>query len=259
VNRKYQTSPQYNDLRDWVLKLPDYFENHGESIFKSRNEVKVFELKNKLLNVKAFKVPNWINQVVYVYLRASKARRSFLYARKFQDLKICTPEPVAYIECHSGGLLKKSYYISRHCQYDFTLREVLNYQVENREELLRQWVGYTYEKLHRNGIFHRDYSPGNTLINITKEGTVFNIIDLNRMSFKKISFKEGLRNFRQLDTDLPTIELIAREYAALIGENPQKAIQLLTEYHLENVASRQRHMRMKQRIKNFFRSGRDSK
>jgi hypothetical protein len=63
----------------------------------------------------------------------------------------------------------------------------------------------------------------------------------------------------QLDTDLPTIELIAREYAALIGENPQKAIQLLTEYHLENVASRQRHMRMKQRIKNFFRSGRDSK
>ena len=45
-------------------------------------------------------------------------------------------------------------------------------------------------------IFHLDYSPGNTLDHAkTDEGYEFNIIDLNRMKFRKISFvfKRGLK------------------------------------------------------------------
>ncbi len=256
---KYQIAPVYKSLKSWIKQLPVYFIDHGDTIFKSRNEVRVFQSEELLLNVKAFKVPNWINRFVYVYLRASKAERSFNYARKLLNLGISTPEAVAFIECHSNGLLGKSYYVSLHCQYDFTLREVLNYQVTERDEILKQWVNFTYGKLHRNGIFHLDYSPGNTLINKTDHGYEFNIIDLNRMKFRKISFVTGLKNFRQLDTDLQTIELIAKEYAALNGENPLVAIRKLKKFHLANVAERHRRMKMKESLKSFFRSGRVGK
>jgi hypothetical protein len=253
---KYQLAPKYLSLDSWINRLPDYFTDHGETIFKSRNEVKIFKYGDLLLNVKAFKVPNWINRIVYVYLRASKAQRSFEYARKFLNLGISTPEAVGFIECHSNGLLEKSFYVSLHCQYDFTLREVMNYQVPERDEILRQWIKFTYKRLHLNGIFHLDYSPGNTLINKTEEGYEFNIIDLNRMKFRKISFVLGLKNFRQLDTDLQTIEFIAKEYARLNGEDSEAAVNKLKKFHLANVSSRHRHMKMKESIRKLFRSGR---
>lgn len=253
---KYQLAPKYQSLDSWIKELPGYFPYHGETIFKSRNEVKIFEYGDLLLNVKAFKVPNWINRVVYVYFRASKAQRSFEYAQKFLSLGVSTPEAIGFIECRANGLLEKSFYVSSHCRYDFTLREVLNYQVEERNEIIRRWVEFTYEKLHLNGIFHLDYSPGNTLIIKKGEDYEFNIIDLNRMKFREISFFAGLKNFRQLDTDLQTIEFIAKEYARLNGENSQTAVELLTKFHLENVHSRHRHMKMKESIRKIFKSGR---
>lgn len=254
---KYRIAPNYKNLDAWVRQLPDYFANHGELIFKSRNEVKVFTSGEYQINVKAFKVPNWINRAAYVYFRASKAERSFNYALKFWLLGISTPEPIAFVECISAGLLEKSFYVSLHCPYDYTLREVLNYQIEGREEILRQWIRFTYEKLHLNGIFHLDYSPGNTLINKDLNGYRFNIIDLNRMTFRKIDFVAGLKNFRQLDTDLLTIAFIAKEYATLVGEDPLKAIEILKKFHLANVASRQRHLKMKESVRKFFRYDRD--
>jgi hypothetical protein len=107
-----------------------------------------------------------------------------------------------------------------------------------------------------NGIFHLDYSPGNTLINKKEGDYEFNIIDLNRMKFREISFVLGLKNFRQLDTDLTTIELIAKEYAKLNGKDSKTSIELLTKFHLENVHSRHPHMKMKQSIRKLFKSGR---
>jgi len=253
----YRVAPNYKSLDAWVKQLPDYFTDHGKTIFKSRNEVKIFECGGQLLNVKSFKVPNWINRFVYVYFRGSKAERSFRYAQNFLRLGISTPEAVAFIECHSNGLLKNSFYVSLHCQYDFTLREVLNYQVPGREEILKQWIKFTYEKLHLNGVFHLDYSPGNTLINKIGDSYEFNIIDLNRMKFREIPFVLGLKNFRQLDTDIKTIEFIAKEYAMLNGEDSSAAVRKLKEFHLANVSSRRRHMKIKKFIRGIFRSGRD--
>ena len=116
---------------------------------------------------------------------------------------------------HRRGVLRESYYISIHYNYEFTLREVLNYRVADHDAILRQWVQFTYEKLHLNNIFHLDYSPGNTLICKKENGYDFQIVDLNRMSFGPISFERGLFNFRQLDTDRQTLELLATEYASL--------------------------------------------
>ncbi|MCX6013487.1 MAG: hypothetical protein NTV30_08805, partial [Chloroflexi bacterium] len=66
------------------------------------------------------------------------------------------------------------------------------------------------------------------------------VVDLNRMKFMPVSFEEGIRNFRQLDTDEETLRLIAKEYAALCGRPVEKAIALLLKFDLKNKAYRRR-------------------
>jgi hypothetical protein len=252
---KYEVTPEFKDLELWISQLHFNFSGSGETIFKSRNEVKVFSVGSYRINVKAFKVPNLINRFVYVYFRGSKAARSYNYARKFLAFGIATPKAIGYVDCIEHGLLKQSYYASIHYDYEFTLREVLNYQVADHDTILRQWVRFTYEKLHLNNIFHLDYSPGNTLISRKENNIDFQIVDLNRMHFGPISFERGLCNFRQLSTDRQTLELLASEYASLCHKDEGKAVKVLIAFDRKNKATRHRHEKLKDLIRSVFRSG----
>ena len=237
---QYLLAPGFEMLEGWVKELPTYFEGHGISIFKDRNEVKVFNILGFELNVKAFKLPNLINRYAYVYVRGSKAARSFLNASRFLAYGASTPTPVAYVECISGGKLRESYYVSLHYRCDFTLRDVLNNQVPDKQNILLKWVHFTWSQLHRNGIFHLDYSPGNTLIKKMDNTYEFAVVDLNRMKFKAVGFEDGIRNFRQLDTDVETLKLIAKEYASLCGKPADQAINLLLKLDQRNKNYRHR-------------------
>ncbi len=254
---KYEIAPEFRELESWISQLPINFSHSGETIFKSRNEVKVFTVGDYRINVKAFKIPNLVNRFVYVYFRGSKASRSYNYARKFLGLGIATPKAIGYVDCVNRGLLRESYYASIHYDYEFTLREVLNYQVTDHDTILREWVRFTYEKLHLNNIFHLDYSPGNTLICRKGNEIDFQIVDLNRMRFGPISFEGGLCNFRQLDTDRQTLELLAAEYASLCHKDAGRAIKILIAYDRKNKATRHRHSKLKRLISSVFRFGRD--
>jgi len=237
---RYKIAPGFELLESWVGKLPDYFPSNGVSIFKDRNEVKVFEDHGFSLNVKAFKLANLVNRFAYVYLRGSKAARSYQNALRFLDEGASTPVPVAYVECLSYGLLKESFYVSVHFRHDFSLRDVLNRVVPDKENILKQWVFFTLNHLHRHGIYHMDYSPGNTLIQKVNDQYDFAVVDLNRMKFIPVSFEKGIENFRQLDTDEESLRLIATEYAHLCGESPEKAIELLLKFDRSNKAFRGR-------------------
>lgn len=255
---KYEVAPEFRDLELWIRELPSNFPISGETIFKSRNEVKVFMVGDHQLNVKAFKVPNLINRIVYVYLRGSKAERSYRYARKFLALGIPTPMAVGFVDCTEDGLLHQSYYISKHYKNEFTLREVLSYKIADHDIILRQWVRFTYEKLHLNNIFHLDYSPGNTLITRKDNEFDFQIVDLNRMQFGPISFEKGLFNFRQLDTDRQTLELLASEYASICHKDTGKAMKMLIDFNHKNKANRERHEKFKKLTRLVFRFGHDA-
>jgi len=252
---KYEIAPEYGELQSWISSLPMDFSTSGVTIFKSRNEVKVFTVGAYQLNVKEFKIPNLFNRFVYVYFRGSKAERSYRYARKFLSLGIATPTAVGYVDCIEWGLLRKSYYVSAHYKNEFTLREVLNYQVADHDAILRQWVRFTYENLHLNNIFHLDYSPGNTLICRKDNEYEFQIVDLNRMRFGPVDFNLGLCNFRQLDTDRQTLELLAAQYASLRHKDAGRAMKLLIDFDRKNKESRRRHGRIKKMIRSIFRSG----
>jgi hypothetical protein len=237
---QFTIAPGYGILEGWVKALPERFKQDGTTIFKDRNEVKIFEEQGYELNVKAFRLPNLVNRYVYVYLRGSKAARSFRNALRFLDYGASTPTPVAWVECLEDGKLRESYYVSMNFKTDFDLRAVLNHQVTDSKNILAQWVRFTWSKLHKNGIYHLDYSPGNTLIQKVNGRCQFAVVDLNRMKFRTVGFEKGIRNFRQLDTNEENLRLIASEYAALCGEPAEKAIALLIGYDRSNKNYRRR-------------------
>lgn len=237
---RYEIAPGYEILEEWLEHLPVDFQSNGVTVFKDRNEVKVFQPSGFELNVKAFKIPHLINRFAYVYLRGSKAARSFQNALKLLKAGSSTPEPVAWIECQSYGKLDRSFYVSLNFQHDFSLRDVLNNLVPDKRNILTQWVYFTWLHLHQKGIFHLDYSPGNTLIRKEGEKYQFSIVDLNRMKFIPVDFLMGIKNFRQLDTDEESLRQIASEYAILCEASPEQAVELLLKYDQKNKAFRNR-------------------
>ena len=63
-----------NDLLEIISNINSY-ENEFNS--GKRNNIKKVKVSNSIVIIKAFKIPNLINQIVYRYFRKSKARRSF--------------------------------------------------------------------------------------------------------------------------------------------------------------------------------------
>lgn len=98
MNIKYQLNKNYENIKDFLLNIKNFFKQNSNTIHKARNELKVIEYKNIQTVVKAFKIPNIINQVVYAYFRDSKAKKSYENAVKLINLNINTPTPIGYIE-----------------------------------------------------------------------------------------------------------------------------------------------------------------
>jgi hypothetical protein len=180
-----------------------------------RNKVKFFMLDRELVNIKSFKIPVFINKIIYRYFRKSKARRSFEYARILLQKDIGTPEPIAFYEQYSFSGLGKSYYISEHLDNDWTFRDLITFpRLPDHECILRQFTHFCFE-LHEKGVQFLDHSPGNTLIKKISEGKFrFYLVDLNRMRFRKsISFEQRMKNLQRLTTNEEIIKVISNEYA----------------------------------------------
>ena len=229
MNFKFELNEQYNNTKDFLLNIKKYFKENNQTIHKARNELKIIEYKNIETVVKAFKIPNKINQIVYAYFRDSKAKKSYKNAIKLKNLGLNTPEPIGYIEFYRNFLFKESFFIAEKYDYNFTIREPLrNKELENREEIIIQFVNFTYS-LHKNNVYHKDFSAGNTLVLVEDNSYEFSIVDINRMEFKEIDLELGLDNFAKLWLDDEDIILIASTYAKLVNEDINKAINILKE------------------------------
>jgi hypothetical protein len=226
---KYTLNQKYNTFKKFLLDIQTYFKENSNTIHKARNELKIIEFNSTQTVVKAFRVPNKINQIVYAYFRDSKAKKSYENAIRLQDLNINTPEPIGYIEFYRLGLFKESFFIAKKFDYDFTIREPLrNFELENREDIIKAFVGFTFN-LHQNGVYHKDYSAGNILVVKKDNEWKFSLVDINRMEFKPVDIHLGLDNFAKLWLDENSLELIAKEYAFLSKITENEAIAILKE------------------------------
>lgn len=215
---------RYNAL---LKNVKEYFKSSDNSIHKARNEIKTIEFNNENLIVKSFKIPNIINKIIYTFFRDSKAKKSYENSIKIIDF---VPKPIGYIEFKKSGLIDESYFVSENFEYDFTIREpLLNTHFLDKEEIFKAFAIFTH-KLHENGIFHLDYSPGNILIK--KEGNcyIFKIVDINRMEFKPLNLDERLKNFSKLWAKDEDLEIIIKEYVKVSNSNEESCVKIALKY-----------------------------
>lgn len=230
--QKIHLHEDYNYLKKDLINFLQNFSNEGEFVTKGeRNIIKKVNLQGITINVKRFKKPMFFNAFIYKFLRASKAKRSFNYAKKLLNVDILTPFPVAYVEEFSAFGLEDSYYVSMQVDYDFDFRVLIHKQeFPDRDAILRQFAAFTF-KLHENKVNFLDHSPGNTLI--VKKGYSlydFYLIDLNRMRFEFMDFNKRMHNFRRLWLSKAMIKIIADAYAKLYNKSFNETHGLMLEY-----------------------------
>lgn len=236
IHTSFKTHSNFFD--DIILNFDTKGETYGN---QDRNSLKLFQLEDKTLNVKSFRVPNIINQIAYRFLRKSKAERSFDYANKLVAFNIGTPQPIAYYVFTTTFLFKKSFYISEQQDCDLTYRELTtNLDYPNHEAILRAFTRFTFE-LHEKGIHFLDHSPGNTLIKLNNGDYKFYLVDLNRMEFKPLDFETRIKNFSRLTIHKSMIEIMSDEYAKCTGKDYKDVFNLMwreteafqEKYHLK--------------------------
>ena len=247
--KRFNVHKDYQSSEEQLQKIIDTFTTSGTLIGDGdRNKIKIYPLNDKTITIKAFKVPNIINQIAYKYFRKSKAERSFEYANKLTLFKIGTPKPIAFFENSSFLGLQESYYICEHLEYDLTYRElVTDPSYPDHENILRQFTKFTWQ-MHEKGIYFKDHSPGNTLI--VKEGIDYHffLVDLNRMSFFELDFDARMKNFSRLTPKKEMVEIMSDTYATLSGYNFEDVYTKMWFYTQQFQEKFHRKKRLKQKL-----------
>lgn len=235
---KYAINEKYSYLKDVVLDMPRLFKECNNVLYQGRNTIKILDIEGVKLNVKCFKVPNIVNQFAYKYVRPSKAKRSFLYGMKLLAKGINTPEPVAYLEYSNCLGLTQSYYISIHEDSDYTFRELIGRDISEVKDVLLAFTNFTY-RLHVNGVYFIDHSPGNTLIKDNGGSFSFALVDLNRTKFfnKPIDVDLGIKNFYRLGSTPEMVDVMAKEYARLRNLDTHMVLESMMKQTMEHNAN----------------------
>ncbi|WP_289658040.1 lipopolysaccharide kinase InaA family protein [Flavobacterium panacagri] len=249
----FRLNQEYEKSKHILLGYINSFESKGQDfIVGQRNKIKLFDLDDKKINVKSFKIPHLINKIAYKYFRKSKARRSFEFANKLIEFGVGTPKPIAFAEFYSFLGLDKSYYICEQLDCDLTYRELI--EVENypdHDTILRQFTRFSFN-LHEKGIEFLDHSPGNTLIKKNAEGNYdYFLVDLNRMKFhNSMTFEMRMKNLSRLTPLKEMIEVMSNEYAKLYKEeSEQKIFDTLWKYTSDFQEGFYRKKRIKKKLK----------
>ncbi len=195
-------NPKYDHLRGWIEQLPHTFDNQGKVIYEERNQIRLIDG----LCVKRYCSPRWWNRLAYAFLRKPKAQRAYENAVKLLKSGIGTPEPVAYILGSNDYLVTVTSSLTRNF-YEF--RDGV---IAGKEDIICAFARFTAQ-LHDAGIKHLDYSPGNILFDKKGDTWHFELVDINRMRFGKVSPKEGCYNFCRLWGKRDFFEILSPAYA----------------------------------------------
>lgn len=252
---KHTINPFFGIANTEIISLINDFDSKGILFGNGqRNKIKLFELEGRIINVKSFKIPHFINKIAYKYFRKSKARRSFEYATTLLERGIGTPQPIAYFENYSFLGLKDSYYVSEHLQCDLTFRELVEIpDYPDHDTILRQFTRFSFA-LHQKGIEFQDHSPGNTLIKKRIDGNYdFFLVDLNRMQFHdSMPFEMRMKNLCRLTPLKEMVAVMSNEYAKVSGESEQLIFETLWRMTTNFQEKFYRKKRLKKKLK-FWR------
>ncbi len=222
----------YERYASFIESLDTQFYERGETIYKARNEIKVFTLPDgAVLNVKRFAVPNIINRYVYATLRKPKALRAYENAFTLMERGIATPQPVAYVLHRTSLSIAHSYLVTLQSPLRRNMYEFGDTDLDGRDEIVTAFARFTAH-LHKQGVYHKDYSPGNILFDQTPEGDyTFCLVDINRMAFGNVTIDMGCRSFCRLWGREAFMRLLSAEYADAMGADPEMVREKVFKYH----------------------------
>lgn len=222
----------------FFLSLPEQFDSIPDIIQNFRNDIRTCKVAGVKLVIKCFKGMYWPNKLAYSTIRKSKAIRSFDISLKLLAKGIHVPQPVAYVDCYHCGFLTISFFVSVYHPHQ-TFDDLLN-RGDKMDMLLKQFTDYTF-LLHQSGIYHRDYSRGNILCTINNNSVSFSLVDLNRLSFKEVTFREGVKSFSQLHLDDTTVKQVLEQYSSYWNQPVSNSFQIIkTEQKVQQITSRVR-------------------
>ena len=205
-------NPTYEPLRGWLLSLPEIFSQKGEVIYDARNQIRIITAPDGTeLCVKRFHQPRFLNRIGYSFLRAPKAQRAYDNALRLLSYGIGTPMPVAYILC-GKGLLAESYLITEKSTLRHTFYEFRDGVIAGKEDLIQSFARFS-ARIHETGVLPLDYSPGNILYDRVNGEWQFELVDINRMQFGKVSAKQGCCNFCRLWGKTDFFDVLVPAYA----------------------------------------------
>ena len=228
-----------DEMKYFVRAQPVHFlYQHGQVIYKRRNELRVLTYQGKDYVVKQFAVPNFINRLVYGWLRKSKAQRSFEYARLLLNKGIDSPRPVAWQTERNLLCMGRSYFVSEKSRCPYTYSDLIGLENKDNTKGLKdleahylRLIAQMVARLHDEGMVHQDLSRGNILFG---DGDRVELIDLNRIRFRKVGMDEGCRNFAER---LPATDaqrrLMAEAYAEARGYDAEECLRLMMLYNKE--------------------------
>lgn len=236
--RRVVMGRQFDKYRWHAKALPAYFRfKVGDIIHSGRNEIRIFHWGHLKVVAKSFGLPNPINRIAYGFLRASKAKRSFEYAKLLQSIGVGSPEPVAWYSERTLLLFSKSYYVCLHSACKYSYMDLLSTEFPTElVEPVAKAIAHTAATMHNHGIIHRDFSRGNILFSVDKLGKVdVEIIDLNRIRFHAIDIEEGCLNFSRLPANDAIITAFAKQYSADRRLDFNECLRILRESPRETV------------------------
>ena len=228
---------KYNSL---VKDVERYFLESKIVLQDDRNMIKVVDFDNELLVIKSYKKPGFFNSLIYTFFQKSKAWRAYEYGLRISDF---TPGVIARIE-YLNPLLSKSYLICEKFDAEFNLQRPLFYNHPDKKNIFSQFAEFVY-KLHQKDIFHKDLSPGNILIKRVGEKYQFKIIDINRMSFERLSKRQRAENFNKLWAHNSDLELMLKVYAKLAQFDEESFVRLGLELNQKNKDRKTRKRKIK--------------
>ena len=222
----YKVNEEYSELEQFVVGMPKSFDHIGEVVHDHRNVVKKVTTPQGTYIIKNFKGMYFFNRLAYSIFRKSKAERSYRNALLLLEKGILTPPPIAWMDCYRWGLLTQSYFISvfyPHKPLSEVLKHADHNDIDAKKTLYNSVASFTV-KLHRLGIYHDDFSLGNILVIKNPDGFSFALVDLNRIMFRKVSYRSGLQNLTKLGFSKDDLNMLISEYAVLSGQSIERSI-----------------------------------
>ncbi len=229
----FKVSNVFYELSSFVENLPQIFDDEGEVIYSGRNILKKFIINGYSIVVKSYCAPVWINRFVYRFFRKTKAQRSFEYAGLLRNLGIGSPAPIGYYVEQKGLFIGRTYFACLESALRNEYRDMSKKKFEN-EDLILKAVADVTAKLHENGILHTDYSTGNILFDEVDGQIAVEIIDLNRIRFRKVNIYRGCRNFDRLPGTQHMLKVLSDEYAEKRNFDKDLCFKLISKTHTSN-------------------------